>query len=200
MLDLTDLNALFSLENPGPPPGVSPAPSASALQFLEQLHKHNTDMLKGVLAEKGWPLASEVGPNGASAAFIIALHSDYDPDFQRLCHGLMLDAARRGELDLGFVAFITDRILSNTGKYQRFGTQIREVSNGCFVPKPIEDPDALDELREQVGLKESLSDYLQRINDGDFMLYRELLDHHAQDIEDTSSSKIIPFPVVPKPH
>jgi hypothetical protein len=98
----------------------------------------------------------------------------------------------------GFLACLTDRILCNSGFHQRFGTQIREVSNGCFVPKPIEDPDLVDTLREKAGLKETLSDFLQRVNDGDLLLYRPLLKDYAYQMERAQPTNVLPFPQ--KPH
>lgn len=193
MLDMTNLNALFSLESALPPPSVSPAPSASALEFLQGIHRRNTEMLRSIVSEQGWPLPTAQGENPSSAAFIIALHSDYDMPFQRLCHGLMLAGAKLGQVPLGFVAFITDRILANSGHHQRFGTQIREVHNGCFVPKPMEDPENIDILREHVGLGETLSEYFQRVNDGDLLLYRRLLGHYAEELEEIRANKVVPL-------
>ena len=99
----------------------------------------------------------------------------------------------------GFLAFLTDRILCNEGKHQRFGTQIREAANGCFVPKPIEDPDRVDELRAQAGIRESLSDYFIRVNNGDLLLYRPLLNGYAEELEEQKAKKVVEFPGA-KPH
>ena len=38
--------------------------------------------LSGIVARSGWPTYAQVGPDGGTAAFTIALHSDYDPPFQ----------------------------------------------------------------------------------------------------------------------
>jgi hypothetical protein len=200
MLDLTDINALFSLEGALPPPAVQTAHSASALEFLQQIHKRNSDALKLIVQQNGWPTTKTTSEQAACAAFIVILHADYDPQFQRYCHQLMLEEALKGELGLGFMAFLTDRILTNSGKHQRFGTQIREVFNGCFVPKPLEDPDNIDELREFVGLGETLSEYFQRVNDGDFLLYRRLLGSYADELEHIKETKVIPFPSPNQPH
>jgi hypothetical protein len=111
----------------------------------------------------------------------------------------MLECALKGKVQLGFLAFLTDRILCNEGKHQRFGTQIREVMNGCFVPKPIEDPDHVDELRQKVGLFETITDYYQRVNNGDLLLYRPLLNGFAEELEARKASKVVEFPGS-KPH
>jgi hypothetical protein len=197
MLEQTDLESLFSLtpKTESQAAQATNAPSQSALDFLEQIHRRNSETLKAIIHDSGWPSAELVSSNAEAAAFMIVQHADYDPIFQRACHMLLMESVACGEtLEIGFLAFLTDRILCNEGRLQRFGTQIREAGNGCFVPKPMEDPDHVDELRERVGLKETLSDYLQRINDGDLLLYRPLLNGYAEQLEHAKENKIIPFP------
>ena len=70
---------------------------------MERIHRRNSEMLKSIIREQGWPTEKTVSDHAASAAFMVAHHADYDPDFQRLCHGLMLEAAERGGVRLGFL-------------------------------------------------------------------------------------------------
>lgn len=190
-----DFVSLFALTNPEglPPPAVCPAYDSSALQFLESFHRRKSDALKMIVEAQGWPQLGEYDEDQQAAAFIIVQHADYDPDLQQHCHRLMLESAGQGKTKLGFLAFLTDRILCNQGKYQRFGTQIREVTNGCFVPKPIEDSEQVDSLREQAGLNETLSDYYARVNTGDLLLYRYLLGDYALELEHRKETKVIDF-------
>ena len=198
MQDPIDLTTLFALTSIAPPLSKSQGTSDSARAFLQQIHQRNSEALKQVIDTSGWPSAVNVGDDAEAAAFMIVQHADYDPDFQRDCHRLMLKQVARGESTrLGFLACLTDRILCNSGLHQRFGTQIREVTNGCFVPKPIEDPDQVDELREKAGLKETLADYLQRVNDGDMLLYRPLLSGYAATMEKAQPTNVLPFPKKP---
>ncbi len=191
-----DIGALFALESLSelPPPGVSPAYDISSLKFLENIHRKKSEGLKEIITMGGWPDAARFGEHAEAAAFMIAQHADYDPELQKLCHSLMVERARRGEIKLGYLAFLTDRILCNLGKHQRFGTQIREVTNGCFVPKPMEDAERVDALREMVGLGENLSEYFIRINGGDLLLYRPLLNGYAEELEAQKAHKVIAFP------
>jgi hypothetical protein len=194
-----DLDGLFTLEarDSGPPPGISPSYHDSSLRFLESIHRRKSEALKEIVAAFGWPTASAMGEHAGEAAFMIVVHADYDPEFQKQCHGLMMESVRRGEMQPGFLAFLTDRILCNAGQRQRFGTQIREVSNGCFVPRPIEDGDRVDTLRASAGLSETLSDYLSRVNTGDLLLYRPLLGEYADELEYNKTHKVIEFPGKP---
>lgn len=192
MQDTAHINHLFTLKTTAEmPPMVSPAYNLSSLRFLESIHRKKSEALKTFIAENGWPSAAKYDQEMEEASFLVALHSDYDPEFQMLCHQLMLQLAKQGRLKLSYLACLTDRILCNLERHQRFGTQVREVTNGCFVPKPLEDPDHVDSLREEVGIHETLTEYLQRINAGDLEFYRPLLESNQ---EAPSLENVIPFP------
>src|SRR5262249_4386988 len=104
-----------------------------------------------LIADRGWPGRSLVGPDGADAAWLIAQHADHDPDFQRECLGLLEEAASAGDVSQSNVAYLTDRVmLKETGR-QRYGTQFQHGKDGP-EPFPLEDPDRVDELRAAAGL------------------------------------------------
>lgn len=191
----TPFYTLFSLESKEAAlPLVATAYHESSLQFLEGIHRRKSEDLKLLLQAYGWKGLAAANPHAQEAAFMIVHHADYDIALQRDCHAQMLQSVREGNTQPSFLAFLTDRILCNEGHHQRFGTQVREVSNGCFVPKPIEDPDQVDVLRDEVGLMESLSEYLQRINNGDLVLFRPLLNGYAEELEEIKENKVIEFP------
>lgn len=193
MNDKVDIAALFSLESASDSlPEVNPAYTLSSLRFLENVLRGKSETLKAFIMTNGWPSAERFSEEVEEEAFMIAQQADYDPAFQRRCHKLMLALAEEGKIRLGYLAFLTDRILCNDGKHQRFGTQIREVTNGCFVPKPIEDPDRVDTLRTAVGLTESLAEYFTRVNTGDVVLHPVMQKESADE-----ESKVIAFP---RPH
>jgi ATP-dependent Clp protease ATP-binding subunit ClpA len=70
----------------------------------------NTEWLRAVIDEWGWPGRSLVGEDGANAAWLIAQHSDHDPAFQRTCLD-HLTAAARGDASQSNLAYLTDRVL-----------------------------------------------------------------------------------------
>lgn len=118
---------------------------------MEATQRENVDWLKQVIADRGWPGRSLVGPDGADAAWLIVQHADHDPDFQRDCLGLLEKAAAAREVSQSNVAYLTDRVmLKETGR-QRYGTQFRPGKDGP-EPFPLEDPDRVDELRAGAGL------------------------------------------------
>jgi len=115
----------------------------------------NTEWLRGVVQEYGWPGRSLVGEDGADAAWLLAQHSDHDPAFQRECLDLLQVAAERDDASRSNLAYLTDRVLLKERGKQVYGTQF----NGT-EPHPIEDPEKVDELRAGAGLV-PLAEYLK---------------------------------------
>jgi hypothetical protein len=109
-----------------------------------------TSRLRAVVREHGWPTRSMVGEDGARAAFLIVQHSP-SVAFQREALPLLLAAASAGEAARSDAAMLEDRVRTEEGKPQRYGTQFRIVGRE-LVPYPIEDAANLDRRRADVGL------------------------------------------------
>ena len=108
--------------------------------------------IKRIVKRHGLPKISEVGRNGARAAWLLTQHCDSDPRFQRHCLKLMKRAAEEGEAELRYVAFLTDRVRVNANKPQLYGTQFRTNKRGRMAPRPIEDRRNLDKRRARMHL------------------------------------------------
>ncbi|MEM8601481.1 MAG: DUF6624 domain-containing protein [Bacteroidota bacterium] len=134
-------------------------PDAADGAFALAIDSLNTAWLKGVVAERGWPKASEVGEQGASDAWLLVQHADRDRAFQREVLGLMEAAVAEGEASGSDFAYLTDRVRLAAGEPQVYGTQLKVV-DGRPVPREIEDADGVDARRAAVGLN-SLSDYIE---------------------------------------
>lgn len=119
----------------------------------------NTAWLKEVVATHGWPGRSLVGKDGAQAAWLLAQHADLDPAFQHACLALLERAVAAGEAEPRQLAYLEDRIAVREGRPQRYGTQFDETG-----PRPIADPDTLDERRAAVGLG-PFADYQARMDE-----------------------------------
>ncbi|WP_199702314.1 DUF6624 domain-containing protein [Jiangella rhizosphaerae] len=125
--------------------------------------QERTDRLAEIVEEHGWPGSDLVGTDGASAAWVIAQHSDLDPEFQRRALELMRPAAEAGLADRGELAYLEDRVALNSGGEQVYGTQIGCV-DGVPQPAPLADPETVDERRAEAGL-EPLADYLATLEE-----------------------------------
>ena len=117
-----------------------------------------TDWLKQVVEQQGWPTISEVGDAGASNAWLIAQHADHDPLFQLQVLRLMEPLVGKGEASGRNFAYLYDRVMLKLAGRQRYGTQM-QCPSGTFEPQPLEQPDIVDEIRNEVGL-EPIAEYI----------------------------------------
>ena len=80
-------------------------------EAMRQADAENLPWIRQVIAEHGWPGRSDVGDDGAQAAWLLVQHADADPAFQRECVGLLTAAVGQGEARLSQLALLTDRVL-----------------------------------------------------------------------------------------
>lgn len=57
-----------------------------------------------------------------------------------------------GEVSKQDMAYLEDRVRVNTGRATLYGTQFYNDDHGQFGPRPIENPEALNERRAAAGL------------------------------------------------
>jgi hypothetical protein len=112
--------------------------------------KRNTERMKEIIAQIGWPTRSKVGERGMKDAWLLVQHADHDIEFQKQCLELM-KAESSDEVGLSNIAYLTDRIRCNEGQSQLYGSQFKEV-DGKFVMKPVEDEEHLEQRRKEMGL------------------------------------------------
>lgn len=124
---------------------------------MQSIDRQNTTRLKEIIADIGWPTACKVASDGARAAWLLTQHADHDVAFQRRGLGMMETMLENDLVPPADVAYLTDRVLVNEGRPQRYGTQFH-VSNGRFQPRPMEDPDKVDVRRKAMGLQ-TLKEY-----------------------------------------
>src|SRR5216684_3372966 len=108
---------------------------------MESVHKRNAAGLKEIIFQHGWPGRALVGDEGTFAAWRIAQHAIGDPPFQRLCLGLLDEAAAKGDVSPQHPAYLLDRIRMYEGKPQIYGTQFMPNEKGDWAPWRIEDPE-----------------------------------------------------------
>jgi len=109
-----------------------------------------TKRLREIVAAHGWPTPQLVGKDGVNAAWLILQHTP-DTAFRRRLLPQLDSAVARGELPARDMATMTDRMLIESGKPQRYGTSFAIVG-GRLVAHPLEDTLHLDERRAAVGL------------------------------------------------
>ncbi|MEU8174982.1 DUF6624 domain-containing protein [Microbispora hainanensis] len=127
-------------------------PSQERMAQWRSIDRDNTAWLLSVIGARGWPLLSQVGEDGALAAWLLAQHADASPEVQREFHRALSDAVSRNEAKPAHLAYLEDRIRVGSGRPQLYGTQFLSDGSG-FRPHPIEDADHLDDRRAAAGLE-----------------------------------------------
>lgn len=126
------------------------AEHVALLLSVAEADRANTAWLKEITGRHGWPTISLVGKEAAAAAWLLVQHADFDPKFQRACLERM-EKQPSTEVSRRHVAYLTDRVLINEGKPQRYGTQF-ERAGGRWRPKPLEDEAGVDQRRAAMDL------------------------------------------------
>ncbi len=129
-----------------------------------RIRRKNAEALKAIIRESGWPTIRQAGRESALAAWLIAQHADHDLKFQKRCLVLIRVAAAKKQAEPKNLAYLTDRVLVNSGQPQIFGTQYRfNRKKGNLEPKPIRNLRQVDKRRAEHGL-EPLEDYLKSVS------------------------------------
>ncbi len=132
-------------------------------EWDETVDHRNTEQLKVIVDEIGWPSISRVGYDGSSNAWLLVQHADHDPEFQKRCLELM-KLEPEAEVSKRDIAYLEDRIATGDGRPQIYGTQFHTNSDGQLEPLPILDPDNVDRRRKEMGL-ETLSENQRRMQE-----------------------------------
>ena len=119
---------------------------------MAAVHEHNAQQLQHIMDEVGWPGQSLVGEDGEKAAFLIAHHAIGLPAFQRHCLTLIQQAVKQGDLPRHREAYFTDRIRFNQRQPQVYGTIFDWDEHGEMSPWPIEESEAVESRRKEMGL------------------------------------------------
>ncbi|OZC02327.1 DUF6624 domain-containing protein [Rubricoccus marinus] len=121
----------------------------------------NQIALDALVDARGWPLMSEVGWRGASAAYLVVQHAPLA--FQLRYLPKIEAAVEAGESEPEWLAELTDRVLVRQDLPQRYGSQIHTAETGARTFYPIEDIENVDARRAAVGLG-PLADYARSMD------------------------------------
>lgn len=137
-------------------------PDPSVVARMNAIDADNTERMRAIVRQYGWPGLGLVGKDGTNAAFLLVQHSA-DLAFQKEMLPLIEKSYKSGELSGQEYALLLDRVLVREGRPQVYGTQAKrfeEWKDGEPVPAPIEDEANVDKRRAEVGLM-PLSEYLK---------------------------------------
>jgi hypothetical protein len=142
--------------------GVGGQVDSSKLTAMVRTDSANARWLAGYVARRGWPTSDQVGKEAVGAAFLIVQHAVHDTAFMRAMLPHIEESHRRGDLDGGAVALLTDRLEVKAGRPQVYGTQLSH-QGGRWVLDPIADSAGVDERRRRMGMP-PLAEYLRLVD------------------------------------
>ncbi|WP_162055771.1 DUF6624 domain-containing protein [Pontibacter pamirensis] len=120
----------------------------------EGVDDRNRERLKEIFREHGFPTKEMVGKDAMSGIFIMIQHADYDKEWQKSQLPNIEQAVQNGDMDGQSYAYLYDRIKSNAGEKQRYGTQFSHIdpANKTVELAPTEDMENLDKRRMEAGM------------------------------------------------
>lgn len=118
-------------------------------QKIIEIDSINLIKVKKILDERGWLGDSVIGSQGNQTLFLVIQHSNR-PTWEKYIP-MLREAVKTGNADPSALALMEDRLALAQGKRQTYGSQIGRDDSGYYV-LPLNDPDHVDERREEVGL------------------------------------------------
>ena len=146
----------------------------SAWRVIHNVDSANLIELKQLIAERGFPTLSKVGPKCCDLASLIAQHQP--PEFLHWFLEQAKAAADTGDFNLTWIAYITDRDLNYQGKPQLYGTQLHG-QDGITALKPIEDIEHLAERRERANMG-PIENYLANYDLTEILIHPALVNYN----------------------
>ena len=129
--------------------------------MLRTIHNH---MLKQIFDQHGYPGYDLVDTSGAHYFWLLVQHQDADSTFQKSVLAAMKVEVKKGLASGSDYAYLTDRVMVNTGHKQIYGTQMyTDPTTGISAPLPLEYPNKVEQLRMAAGL-DSLKKYIHLMN------------------------------------
>jgi len=129
---------------------------------ISVIDKRNTIKAKEIIKKYDWPGFNLVGRKASKAFWLIVQHADLDVKFQAKCLSLLRVAVKNKQAFRKNEAYLTDRVLVNQNKKQKFGTQFVRKDNK-LIPYPVLDKKNVDRRRKLYNL-DTLNKNIKRMN------------------------------------
>lgn len=132
------------------PPAERQAANTAMWKQITPIDEANQKALLEMLPPEGWFTISRYGKEASRAAFLIVQHGNLE--LWRRFVPVLEPLAAKGEVEGRHFALMYDRLETNEGRKQRYGSQM-SCKAGKWVAAPIEDPEGLDERRAKLGME-----------------------------------------------
>ena len=122
----------------------------SLMEKIRVQDSSNLTQVTYIIDSLGWLGPSEIGEDGASTIFLVIQHADLATQIKYL--PIMRAAVKKGKARPQDLALLEDRVLTDQGKKQIYGSQVRIDSIGQKSFYPIIDEANVNNRRASVGL------------------------------------------------
>lgn len=129
-------------------------------QKLQAIDQDNTNRMREIVAEIGWPTFDKVGQRASNTAWLLVQHADRQPQFQAQCLPLLKAAVDADQAYPFNYAYLYDRVRKSRGEKQYYATQPatnRVTDEKSFVT--IEDEPGVQQRREAMGIDQTIGEY-----------------------------------------
>jgi len=120
------------------------------IPIVQQQDSINLAETRAILDQYGWLGIDKIGKKANEALFLIIQHAD-----SSIIHRyfpLLAQSYELGQTPAKYYAMMLDRLLTDLGQKQVFGTQFRK-EDGKFVTFPLLDEKGVELRRKRMGLK-----------------------------------------------
>lgn len=120
--------------------------------------------VQDIIKKFGFPGYDIVGEDYSNSFWNIIQHQDNNLEFQKAVLTKMQIECERNNASKLYYAYLMDRVKVNSGELQIYGTQMQlNADSTSYEPKPVIEPEKLDERRKAVGLI-PISEYIETMN------------------------------------
>jgi hypothetical protein len=133
----------------------------SLAAVISDKDESNLSQVKAVLDKDGWLGINEIGEKANLVLFLVIQHADSLTQVNYL--PMMREAVAAGRAKPKHLALLEDRVLTNQGKPQIYGSQVHRNKKGQDEFFPIGDERNVNVRRAAVGL-EPLEEYARNFN------------------------------------
>lgn len=131
---------------------------------MREIDSVNLIKVERIIKVHGYPGKALVGEPANKAVFYVIQHSDKIDQYLPLIR----KAAEEGEIANTSLAMMEDRNLMDKGLEQIYGTQIKgqadKEGEWIYFLWPVKDPEKVNSLRKNMGIKSTVEEYLDRMD------------------------------------
>ena len=129
------------------------------LQLIKEEDRENLEMVKKIIAEHGWLGKNKVGLKGNNVLWQVIQHSTAEERIRYL--PLLQKSVERGETLPHKLGYLEDRIKTDNGQSQIYGSQYMQLEDGNFL-LPVENFEQINTRRKQIGLG-PIEEYMEHL-------------------------------------